>query len=204
MINFSLPRRRSAAVVAVVLASGLTLAGCAASTPEPAPSSSSSSPTDAFLSDHGLAGLDGRGVVERLDTMAVADRPSNLMASVRPDVLILTDDQDDEARLPMPDDEVYVSVAPYRSETHDCYFHSLTTCRGELANEEIQVVLTSADGTVVLDESRTTYDNGFVGFWVPKDFTGQLTVSQDGLDGSAEISTTSVEDPTCVTTMRLT
>ena len=202
MPSFTTPRRRTLATAAL-LASGLALAGCASADPSPAPSSTSS-PATSVLSEHGLDGLDARAVVDRLDTMAVADRPADLMASVRPDVLILTDDHDRETRLPMPDAQVYVSVAPYRNDTHDCYFHSLTTCRGEMANEDVQVVLTSTDGTVVLDETRTTYDNGFMGFWLPRDFSGELVVSQDGVSGSAKISTTSVEDPTCVTTMQLT
>ena len=111
MPPFTVPRRRILATAAL-LASGLALAGCASADPSPAPSSTSS-PATSILSEHGLDGLDARAVVDRLDTMAVADRPADLIASVRPDVLILTDDQDRETRLPMPEDQVYVSVAPY-------------------------------------------------------------------------------------------
>ncbi|MCH1922250.1 CueP family metal-binding protein, partial [Shewanella sp. A3A] len=92
------------------------------------PSAGDQSADSAFLAAHDLTGLDVVQVIERLDTMPVAERPADLFASVRPDALVLTDDQERETLLPMPSHEVYVSVAPYREQTHDCYFHSLTTC----------------------------------------------------------------------------
>lgn len=35
-------------------------------------------------------------------------------------------------RLETTPDEFYVSVTPYLEQTHDCFFHSRTTCLGEL------------------------------------------------------------------------
>ncbi|WP_341231485.1 CueP family metal-binding protein, partial [Nocardioides salarius] len=105
-----------------------------------------------MLADHDLAGLEAPEVIERLDTMALADRPGDLMASVQPDAVVVTDDQGREVRLPMPEDQVYVSVAPYVDQTHECHFHSLTTCVGELGDESVDVMLTTADGEVLVDE----------------------------------------------------
>lgn len=201
------PRRRKLIVAATAtLAAALVLTGCTtASSPELTSPSTSSQPVDTeFLADHDLDGLDAAQVIERLDTMPVADRPADLIASVQPDALVLTDDQERETRLPMPDDEVYISVAPYREQTHDCYFHSLTTCLGELANTEVQVTLTSEDGDVLLDEVRQTYDNGFVGIWVPRGIEATLTIEHEGQTGSATISTMTEDDATCITTLQLT
>ena len=136
--------------------------------------------------------------------MPVADRPTDLIASVQPDALVLTDDQDRETRLQMPEGQVYISVAPYREQTHDCYFHSLTTCLGELADTEVQVTLTGEDGDVLIDEARQTYDNGFVGIWVPRGIEAMLTIEHEGQTGTATISTMNEEDPTCITTLQLT
>lgn len=135
--------------------------------------------------------------------MPVADRPTDLLASVQPEALVLTDDQERETRLPLPEDEVYISIAPYRDQTHDCYFHSLTTCLGELASEEVQVTLTGADGEVIIDEARQTYDNGFIGLWVPRDTEVTLTIEHEGQEANARISTMNDDDATCITTMRL-
>ena len=201
------PRRPRLIVAATItLAAALVLTGCAtASSPEPASSSTSNQAADGdFLAAHDLDGLNAAQVIERLDTMPVADRPADLIASVQPDALVLTDDQERETQLPMPDDEVYISIAPYRDQTHDCYFHSLTTCLGELANAEVQVTLTGDDGEVLVDEVRQTYDNGFIGIWVPRGTTATLTVEYDGQAGTADISTMNSDDPTCITTLQLT
>ena len=201
------PRPRKLIVAATAtLAAALVLAGCTtASSPEPAPPSTSSQPVDnELLADHDLDGFDAAQVIERLDTMPVADRPTDLIASVQPDALVLTDDQERETQLPMPEDEVYISVAPYREQTHDCYFHSLTTCLGELANTEVQVTLTGEDGDVLLDEVRQTYDNGFVGIWVPRGIDVTLTIEHEGQTGTATISTMNEDDATCITTLQLT
>ena len=201
----STPARARLAVAAAVVACGLLLAGCA-SGPEAQPSSSSSasSAAAAVLADHDLAGLEAPEVIERLDTMALADRPGDLMASVQPDAVVVTDGQGREARLPMPEDQVYVSVAPYVDQTHECHFHSLTTCVGELGDESVDVMLTGADGEVLVDETRRTYDNGFVGLWVPRDLDATLTITHDGRTGTAPITTRNPDDPTCVTTLQLT
>ena len=198
-----LSRRRNALAAVFVAILALVLAGCAITPSGPAPSSVSSQTSEReFLADHGLSGLDVRQVIERLDTMPVADRPTDLLASVQPEALVLTDDQERETRLPLPEDEVYISIAPYRDQTHDCYFHSLTTCLGELASEEVQVTLTGADGEVIIDEARQTYDNGFIGLWVPRDTEVTLTIEHEGQEANARISTMN-EDATCITTMRL-
>ncbi|MCB8045301.1 CueP family metal-binding protein [Microbacterium oxydans] len=194
------------AAAAATLAAALVLTGCAtAPSHEPAsPSTNSQAVDTGFLADHDLDGLDAAQVIERLDTMPVADRPTDLIASVQPDALVLTDDQKRETRLPMPEDEVYISVAPYREQTHDCYFHSLTTCLGELANTAVQVTLTGEDGDVLLDEVRQTYDNGFVGIWVPRGIKATLTIEHEGRTGTVTISTMNEDDATCITTLQLT
>ncbi|WP_304008832.1 CueP family metal-binding protein [Rothia mucilaginosa] len=87
--------------------------------------------------------------------------------------------------------------------SHDCFYHSLTTCLGELDNEDIQVTITDeATGEALVDEATTTFDNGF-GFWLPDDATGLIEVSYQGRTGTTEFSTTD-DGATCVTDLRLT
>lgn len=196
----SLPRRMSVAL-ATLLVAGIALVGCVAPAAEPgAPGSTS---VEDLLSSHDLAGLDVEQVIERLDTMPKAERPEDLLASVQPDALVLRDDSGRETRMPLPDDWVYISVAPFRDQTHECHFHSLTTCVGELGDTEVRVIVTAADGEVMIDETRRTYDNGFTGLWLPRGITATLTIEHDGETGSVPISTRSPDDATCVTTLRL-
>lgn len=189
---------------ALVCSASLALVGCATAPDEGVVSTQTGSAAEAqFLADHALNDLDSAEIIEQLDTTALSERPSDLIASVRPDALLLSDDQGREVALPMPEDKVYLSIAPYESQTHDCYFHSLTTCVGELSNAEVKVTLTAEDGEVIVDDATRTYDNGFVGVWVPRGFSGTLEVTHDGRTGSTPISTVNTDDPTCITTLQL-
>ncbi|WP_084077714.1 CueP family metal-binding protein [Demequina sp. NBRC 110057] len=195
--------RHGAAVTVLALA----LAACAAD-PAEAPSADASATTasaaDEILAAHDLAGLTAREVIDTLDATALEDRDAELMASIRPDELLLTDADGTEASLPMPDDAFYVSLAPYVDSTHECYFHSLTTCTGEMQAEDIDVTVTDvATGEVLVDEEMTTFANGFVGLWLPRDAEVDVTITQDGLTATERLTTDDADDATCVTTMQL-
>ncbi|WP_308161330.1 CueP family metal-binding protein [Dietzia psychralcaliphila] len=197
------PSARRRALLAAVVAGSLALTACTSA--EPGPDSTPEASAGTLVEQHDLEGMDARQVIERLDTMPVPERPDDLWASVEPDQLVLSDPTGalEETSLPMPADEFYLSVAPYRTFTHDCVFHSLTTCLGELGGETVQVTVTDeATGQKVLDETRTTYDNGFVGLWLPRDLTGTLTLEHDGESTSSPISTGD-DDLTCLTTMQV-
>lgn len=206
--HFTKTSRKAMALLGAVLGASLVLAGC--SRPDAPSDQAPTSPAAAvdnvdMLTDHGLDGLDARGIIEHLDTMALAERPNNLIASIRPDELLLTDDQQRETTIAMPEDEFYVSFAPYVSQTHDCHFHSLTTCVGELQNADVQVTVTDeASGETLVDEALTTYDNGFLGVWLPRDIDGTLTVEYEGLTAEWPITTKGEDAATCVTTLPLT
>lgn len=191
-----------AVIAAMAVSAVLLLSGCTDDTSNSSPSGSSA---PSLLTEHGLDGLNAREIIERLDTMPVTDRPDELMASVQPGQLALTDERHSTgATLPMPDNEFYVSVAPYAEQTHECYFHSLTTCLGELQNTDIEVtVIDTATNKTVLDETLTTYGNGFVGLWLPRGIDATLEITADGRTATQAISTRQ-DDPTCLTALQLT
>lgn len=157
---------------------------------------------ETFLARHDLAGLDATAVIDRLEAMPVAERPTDLMASVRPDELVLMDAENNQTALPMPEDKFYVSVAPYAAQTHDCFFHSLTTCLGELSNEPLEITIVGDDGVEIVSGSYATNDNGFVGLWLPRDISGTITIVAGERTVTAPIAT-GADDPTCVTTLHL-
>ena len=97
-----------------------------------------------------------------------------------------------------------MSIAPYIDQTHDCYFHSLTTCTGEIQNSAVHVLATdSASGETLIDEPRTTFDNGFVGLWLPRGRDVTVTIEYEGRSATSDLSTSNEDDATCVTTMQL-
>ncbi|WP_235936189.1 CueP family metal-binding protein [Brevibacterium rongguiense] len=188
-----------ATITALAASAVLLLSGCAGADPSPSAGSDQS-----LVAHHGLDGLDAREIIKRLDTMPVIDRSTELMASIEPDQLVLTDDQNNQTTLPMPEDDFYVSIAPYLEQTHECYFHSLTTCLGELANTDVDVtVVNTTSGETILEDSLTTYDNGFIGLWLPRGIDATLTVSTEDRTAKQGISTR-LDDPTCLTTLQLT
>ena len=154
-----------------------------------------------LLARHGLERLDSTQIVNALDRMPVAERPERLLASVRSDAVVLAEGTE-EVTLPLPEDRFYLSVAPYLAQTHPCTDHALTSCRGELGARDVEVEVTSDDGTSLLEAERRTFDNGFVGLWLPRGVTGQVTVRYDDRTGSAPFSTHD-GSPTCLTTLQL-
>ena len=169
----------------------LALTGCSAS-----------ETADDLLAEHDLAGMDAVEVIDHLDRLPVNQRPEDLMASVQSEELVLTDGTQ-EVAMDLPEDKSYVSIAPFVDVTHDCFFHSLTTCLGEMSGVDVDVVITdSATDEAVVEESTTTFDNGFVGFWVPSDITGTIEITAEDKTGSTGFST-DADGATCVTDLKL-
>ncbi|MFF0990975.1 CueP family metal-binding protein [Kocuria nitroreducens] len=159
-----------------------------------------SSEQDDLLREHGLEGASTQEVVDQLDR-AHEDRDAGLAGSVTYDEVVL-DDGTTETILPMPEDRFYLAVAPWTTTTHDCFFHSLSGCQGELVGEDFDVRITDDSGAVLVDENVTSYRNGFVGFWLPKDITGTLEISAEQGRAESEFATTP-DSPTCLTTVQL-
>ena len=196
--------------LAAACAAAVTLSACSTESPVPTEASKSEAATtevqqvsaEEIQAEFDLGGLDGQEIVDKLDRQSKDERNSDLIASVRPNELILATEQG-EASLPLPEDKFYLSVAPYLSRTHDCFNHSLTTCTGELSQEDIHVTITDDEGNELVNEDTTTFDNGFIGYWLPADKKGTITIEQDGKTGEVPLDT-SEEGATCITTLQMT
>lgn len=191
----TLGRRTLLGALAFAVPAAPVLAGCSNG---PAATDAS----QALLRDHGLEGLSAREIIDRLEALPLPERPQDLLASVLPESLSLSDAAGTEVSLPLPDGEFYVSIAPFVEATHECVMHSLTTCLGELQEQELEVSVTAADGEVLLDEVRATAPNGFLGLWLPRDQELTVTLAREGASASGPLLT-DAEAPTCVTTMQL-
>ncbi|MBP2384407.1 CueP family metal-binding protein [Brachybacterium sacelli] len=158
-----------------------------------------------LLQEHGFEDADAHEIIDQLEALPVAERPQNLIASVTATSLQLQDDAERKAELPLPEDQFYLSVAPFVETTHECAFHSLTTCRGELRSREITVsVVDSSSGEIFEEGARATHDNGFLGLWLPRGITAELTCTLEDYTGTAPISTQAEDDLTCLTSLQLT
>lgn len=124
-------------------------------------------------------------------------------AAITSTQLIITDSDEKELVYDLPEEEFFVSIAPFISETHPCENHSLTGCQGELVDKDFDLYIEDTDGNVVLDETMNTESNGFFDLWLPRDKTYNVKISHDGKQVESEISTFE-KDGTCITTMQLT
>jgi hypothetical protein len=150
----------------------------------------------AFLEKYGLSGLTVQEIVQKLDS--TTSDPSGLKASITSDFLVLMDESD-EVRLALPKDKFYISFAPYVTQSHPCGTHSLSSCQGELVNQEIHAVITDNKGKEIIKSGLTTMANCFVGVWLPRNMDGIVTFSYNGLVAKSPIKTFAGSD-TCLTT----
>lgn len=197
----------------VLLAAGcLLLAGCSASgtsaeqsaapaaTSSAAPAASANPAGGSWIQQLGVPGNDAVAIIEAMEA-SDAQRPVDMTASVRHDKLVLADEAG-ERELPISNGKFYLSIAPYVSQTHECFAHSLSGCQGEQAGKQLHVTITDSNGATLVDTDATTHANGFVGFWLPRDISGTVSVTLDGKSGTVPFAT-NADSPTCMTTLQL-
>lgn len=126
----------------------------------------------------------------------------DVSASITSHELIVTDNNKKETAYELPEEEFFVSIAPFVEKTHECAIHSLTGCQGELVEKEFDVHIQDEAGNVVVDEKMTSFENGFIDLWLPRDKTYQVKIGYDGKTAESKLSTFE-GDNTCVTTMQL-
>ncbi|WP_245610307.1 copper-binding periplasmic metallochaperone CueP [Yersinia kristensenii] len=160
---------------------------------------SSTSAETAFLAQHGISGKTTEQMIETID-QSKQERPLAYSASVTGTELKLSDGQQ-QFSFPLGD-KFYLSFAPYINQTHPCFNHSLSGCRGELANTEFDVKITDQTGKVILQDKLTSYQNGFIGVWLPRNTQGTIEVSYQGLKAVSPFAT-QAESQTCITTLHL-
>jgi len=146
-----------------------------------------------------LEGLDARAAVE----LANAWKGSGVTSFATPDAVHFVFADGTAVVVPLPDDVMYVSVAPYLQHTHPCATHYMSGCQGELVGAPVHVLAILADGTVLIDEVMPTMANGFIDLWLPRDQAIDLHLSLDGYAVVGRL-TTYADSRTCITDLRLT
>jgi len=152
-----------------------------------------------FLDKYNLSNLTTQQIVTKLDQ--ITDEDDAFYAAITGKQLTLGD-ENNEFEYNVPKGKFYLSLAPYINSTHPCGNHNLVTCRGELKNETMNIVVKDTSGKVIVDGDYTSYNNGFIGLWLPSNISGTITVSYLGLTATSEIST-SPDSNTCLTTLKL-
>ncbi len=122
--------------------------------------------------------------------------------SITSQQLYVSDQDGKDTVYDLPEDEFFVSIAPYINETHPCDNHNLTGCQGELINKDFKVYIEDTEGKVVVDDTLTSQVNGFFDLWLPRDEKYLIKIEHEGKKVESEFSTFE-NDGTCITTMQL-
>ena len=189
--------KRARITAGALFAGALLLTGCTIDDEQSSATAETS--IERLMETHGLVGMDAVEIVDSLDRVPLSERPTDLIASVMPDQLVLSS-ATEEISLELPDDAFYLSIAPFVSQTHECHFHSLTTCVGELSNEDVHVKIIDDAGDVLVDEARTTLITVCRGSGTAGS-TGTIEMSYDGMTGTSDFSI-SDGSATCITDLQ--
>lgn len=125
----------------------------------------------------------------------------DVSASITSHELIVNENGEEEI-YDISAEDFFVSIAPFKTTTHECAIHSLTGCQGELVEDTFQVHIEDEQGEVIIDEEMSTLANGFIDLWLPRERTYHVRFEQDDYLAEGEISTFENDD-TCITTMQL-
>ncbi|MCR2821675.1 CueP family metal-binding protein [Lederbergia panacisoli] len=142
-------------------------------------------------------------IKELVHDYSVGNIKNSQSASITSDQLIITNSDESKTIYDLPEDEFFVSIAPFINETHPCKNHSLTGCQGEMTDKEFDVYIEDHNGNVVLDKTLKSQSNGFIDLWLQRDKEYRITISHEGKKVESEFSTFK-GDGTCITTMQLT
>jgi hypothetical protein len=138
--------------------------------------------------------------------MALANtwRQKNLDVTtfVTPDAVHFIFKDGTKINVPLPDDQMVVSIAPYISNTHKCATHYMSKCDGELKNVPVKVKAVTADGKTLINKTIKTPPTGFFDLWLPRDQEIDITVSAMGKKAAGKILTYR-DSKTCDTTLKL-
>lgn len=156
----------------------------------------------ALLAACGTSSEDADDVRALIDDYSAGEFTDDHQASITSSELIITNEDESEETYDLPDDEFFVSIAPFKNETHPCEIHSLTGCQGELVDADFDMLVKNQEGEVIVDETMNSGKNGFVDLWLPRDETYNVEIQYDEQTVKSEISTFE-DDYTCITTMQL-
>lgn len=159
-----------------------------------------------ILEENDLGGLFITEVIDKMDRQSVSERSKEFTAVVKRDTVVFSDVESGKEigseALPNTNKQ-YVSIAPYVSQTHDCHYHSLTTCTGEMGDTAIHIkIVNETNGEIVLDSDVKTFENGFYGVWLDVNHNYATTVTYKDYTGSLTL-TTDIDSATCVTNLQL-
>lgn len=147
-----------------------------------------------------LTGIDGKTAV------AIANKwhedKIDVVTFVTPEKVTFKFKDGQMISVPLPDDVMMVSIAPYINKTHECATHYISSCDAEMKSTNVKILAVTAGGKTLINKTMKTAPTGFLDLWLPRNQTINITVSAKGKSATGKIFTNS-DSKTCETTLKL-
>lgn len=144
--------------------------------------------------------------LDALEAMALANKlgegENSFTSHVTPESINIEIPGGKTFSIPLPEDRMVVAIAPYVKTTHKCSTHYMSGCKGELFEEDVNVVAKKKDGSVILSKNMKTMSNGFIELWLPRDLEIDLKIAYKDMESGGTITTNS-DSNTCITTFQM-
>lgn len=149
---------------------------------------------------HELVGIDGKKAMEIANKWRM--KKIEVVTFVTVDTVNFKFKDGGTISIPLPDDVMIVSIAPYINKTHTCITHHMSSCDAELKNDDLKIMAVAADGRILIDKTMKTAATGFLDLWLPRNQDINITVISKGKSATGKIYTYR-NSKTCETTLKL-
>jgi hypothetical protein len=147
-----------------------------------------------------LKGVDGKKAMEIANKWRL--KKIDIVTFVTPDTVNFKFKDGEAISIPVPDDVMIVSIAPYINKTHECATHYMSSCDAELKNEDMKITAFTAGGKILINKTMKTGPTGFLDLWLPRNQVIDIAVSAKGKNATGKIYTCR-NSKTCDTTLKL-
>jgi len=147
-----------------------------------------------------LKGVDGKKAMEIANKWRM--KKIDIVTFVTPDTVNFKFKDGETISIPLPDDVMIVSIAPYINKTHECATHYMSSCDAELKNEDMKITAFTAGGKILINKTMKTGPTGFLDLWLPRNQVIDIAVSAKGKNATGKIYTYR-NSKTCDTTLKL-
>jgi hypothetical protein len=147
-----------------------------------------------------LKGVDGKKAMEIANKWRL--KKIDIVTFVTPDTVNFKFKDGETISIPLPDDVMIVSIAPYINKTHECATHYMSSCDAELKNEDMKITVANAGGKILINKTMKTGPTGFLDLWLPRNQEIDIAISAKGKNATGKIYTYR-NSKTCDTTLKL-
>lgn len=157
-----------------------------------------SSPDDQKLMNE-LKGKNGTQAIDIANQWRL--KKLDVVSFVTPEAVHFKFKSGTEISIPLPEDQMMVSIAPYITWTHPCTTHYISKCDAELKDTPVTIKAVTTGGKTVIDGTFRS-QTGFFDLWLPREQEINLFVSARGKKATGKI-TTYKDSNTCNSKLKL-